>query len=285
MFGYIRPQRDELRMRDYDRYHAAYCGLCHALGKRYGFASRFLVSYDMTFLYLLLQSPDGMASTRICYCPARVRRRTCEVDSFAMDLAADFSVLLYCWKLRDEIQDERFTRRFTSHLALGLLHRAYRKAANAHPDVDAQISRQIKKLAQFEAQQSDVLDAPADAFAQILTCFAAVHSQKRVAEQLLYHVGRYIYLVDALDDLASDCEKDRYNPLRYRFQVENGMLSEQDKTYFLSTVHSSIGMACAALELLELRSGKDLLHNIVYEGMPAVLHAVAAGLFENKGKI
>ena len=60
MFGYIRPRRDTLLVRDYDRYRAAYCGLCRALGKRCGFAARFLVSYDMTFLYLLFRAPADL---------------------------------------------------------------------------------------------------------------------------------------------------------------------------------------------------------------------------------
>ena len=285
MFGYIRPRRDSLRMRDYDRYRAAYCGLCHALGKRCGFAARFLVSYDMTFLYLLLQSAQEAGCVKPCRCPAHVRRRQCEVDSPVMDQTADWSVLLYYWKLRDEVADGHGLRRFGARLASGLLRPAYRRAAKAEPEIDALIRRQLDKLARLEAQRSDVLDAPADAFAQILTAFAAGHPQQRAAEQLLYHVGRYIYLVDALDDLAQDCQKGQYNPLRYRFAVHDGQLSPEDRTYFLSTIHSSIGMACSALELLELHSGGELLHNIVYESMPAVLNLVAAGKFENKGKI
>lgn len=273
-------------MRDYDRYKAAYCGLCHALGKRCGFAARFLVSYDMTFLYLLLQSPREAACTKKCRCPARLRGKTCEVDSPAMDTAADLSVLLYYWKLRDEVADsDRPLRRLLCRMAALLLRRAYRRAADAQPEADRLIRQQLQHLAELERQRTDVLDAPADAFAKILTAFAAGHPQQRAAEQLLYHVGRYIYLVDALDDLAVDCQTDSYNPLRYRFCVEQGRLSETDQTYFLSTVHSSIGMATAALELLELRSGDELLHNILYEGMPVVLHLVAGGKFEAKGKI
>ena len=95
MFGYIRPRRDTLLVRDYDRYRAASCGLCRALGKRCGFAARFLVSYDMIFLYLLFRAPEKAGESRKCHCPAHVARRSCELGGDAMDLAADFSVLLY----------------------------------------------------------------------------------------------------------------------------------------------------------------------------------------------
>lgn len=285
MFGYIRPRREELRVRDFDRYRAAYCGLCHTLGKRCGFAARFLVSYDMTFLYLLLQSPFPATKETLCYCPAHIRRCHCEFGTEAMELAADFSVLLYYWKLSDTVHDERGLRRFGARLATGILHRAYRKAARLHPEQDAIIRQQLFKLAQTEAQKAESIDAPADAFATLLTSLAAAHPQKRVAEQLLYHIGRYIYLVDALDDLQEDWKKKQYNPLLYRFSVVDGVLTQTDCEQLLATIHSSIGMACAALELLDTQSGADLLHNIVYEGMPGVLQAVAAGKFENKGKI
>ena len=66
MFGYVRPRRDELRMREYDRYHAAYCGVCRSLGREYGFFSRFLVNYDMTFLYLLLASVEAAKPNASC---------------------------------------------------------------------------------------------------------------------------------------------------------------------------------------------------------------------------
>ena len=285
MFGYIRPLRDELKMRDYDRYRAAYCGLCHALGKRCGFAARFLISYDMTFLYLLLHAPEPLEPTRMHHCPAHVTKRACVVQSDALDRAADYSVLLYVWKLRDEIHDESFFRRLAARFALVMLRGSYRKAARRRPEEDAQIARQLEKLAELERQHTPVLDAPADAFAVLLTCFGRQCAQKREMYQLLYHIGRYIYLVDALDDLAEDCAKGRYNPLRDRFAVENGKLSSADRQTLLATIHSSIGMACAALELLEIKSSAPLLQNVLYQGMPAVLQAVAGGTFQTQGKI
>ena len=281
MFGYIRPRRDDLRVREDAQYRAAYCGLCHALGRRCGFAARFLVSYDMTFLYLLLQSPEQWTQCERQRCPAHIGRKNCQPETEAMALAADYSVLLYVWKLRDEVKDESFARRVAARLALGLLHRSYRKAAARHGEIDRRIAAKLNRLAELEQQNTDKLDAVADAFAQILVLFGGTLPNPRAAEQMLYHIGRYIYLTDALDDLAEDDKKDRYNPLRRRFDVRNGALNEKDKQYFLSLIHGSIGMAASALELMEFRSGGEIIKNIVYQGMPAVLQAVAAGTFHN----
>ena len=70
MFGYVLPRRDKLSETDNARYRAAYCGLCRCLKQRYGFRARFLVNYDMTFLYFLLQKGEAKQPER-CHCPAR----------------------------------------------------------------------------------------------------------------------------------------------------------------------------------------------------------------------
>ena len=71
MFGYVRPRRDLLTQDDFAAYHAAYCGLCRALGRQYGFHARFLVNYDMTFLYLLRASAAPVCGVEPCRCPAK----------------------------------------------------------------------------------------------------------------------------------------------------------------------------------------------------------------------
>ena len=54
MYGYIRILKPELKFREYDDYRACYCGLCEALHRQYGSLARCTISYDMTFLVLLL---------------------------------------------------------------------------------------------------------------------------------------------------------------------------------------------------------------------------------------
>ena len=54
MFGYVRPAADHLTAEQQARFEAAYCGLCHTLGKRYGMAGRMILNYDLTFLAMLL---------------------------------------------------------------------------------------------------------------------------------------------------------------------------------------------------------------------------------------
>lgn len=284
MFGYVLPRRDRLSEEQQARYRAAYCGLCRCLKKRYGFRARFLVNYDMTFLYFLLGGGEGRQPER-CFCPARiVCRKDCMSRDAAMDYAADLSVLLSYWKLRDARQDGK---RFTGGAGLLLYRRAYRRAAKRQPECDRVFSERLSALHALEQARCASLDRPADAFASLLRAcagFVPEGSRRRTLELLLYHVGRYLYLTDALEDLPKDLRRNGYNPLRWRYELQDGRLSEADRKALLETIDASIALAASALELLPITQNSELLHNIIYDGLPAVLHSVAAGTFRKRGK-
>jgi len=286
MFGYILPRRDKLSDEAVRRYKAAYCGLCRSLKKRYGFHARFLVNYDMTFLYFLLKEGERQAIER-CFCPARVFcKKDCLVCDRTMELATDLSVLLSYWKLTDAMLDSKAFSKLGAGALRLLFRRAYRKAAERLPQSDALFSGQLSHLQKLEQTKCASLDRTADAFAKMLggcACYIDDAIQKRIIEQLLYHVGRFLYLADALEDLPKDVKKDRYNPLRYRYALADGALSEQDKKQLLQTIDASIDMAAAALELLTPRADDEIVKNIIYYGMPAVIMSVAEGKFRKRG--
>ena len=288
MFGYVRPYRDEMKVRDWNLWQKNYCGLCRCLGKRYGFAARFLLNYDMTFLYSLLTMADERISSRKCWCPAGVVcRKDCRSVDDAMNYTADLTVLLAWWKLLDDEKDGSLLRKTGAGLLKILIRPAARRAAKARPELDLLIGRQIARLDELEQQNSSSLDQTADAFAQILKGCAGYWrdaSERRAAEQLLYHVGRFVYLADALDDLPADCRKNRYNPLRNRFSTENGRLCPEDQKELLQTMDASIDLAASAFELLNRSRAGAVPENVIYYGLPAVMKAVASGRFQARKK-
>ena len=288
MFGYVRPLRDELKIRDDRTYWAAYCGLCRDLSRRFGFRARFLVNYDMTFLYLLRASTLNAAEQKRCWCPAKVcGKQNCFCDGAGYESVSAFCVILSVHKLRDNIRDNGFFRSVPYRLAALLLRRAYRRAVKAMPEFDRLVREQLDRLSDLEAAHSPSIDATADAFARIIEACAADLSDPAVRlpmQTVLYQVGRFIYLADALDDLAEDCRRDAYNPLRFRFAVENGALKQEDRGYLTELTDSSVNLAGAALELLPMRSGRPLLENIVYYGLPSVFAVVREGLFNHLKK-
>lgn len=286
MFGYILPRQDKLSELAKQRYHAAYCGLCRCLKKRYGFHARFLVNYDMTFLYFLLQEGERKNLER-CFCPARVIcKKDCLARDEVMDFAADMSVLLSYWKLSDAVQDGKLLAKMGAGTLRLLYRRAYTKAARRLPQANEIFSQQLSRLQSLEKTKCNSIDRTADAFASMLkgcALYLTDETQRRIAEQLLYHVGRFLYLADALEDLKKDVRADRYNPLRYRYALCDGALQAEDQEQFLHTVDASIDMAATALELLAPRADDELLKNIIYYGMPAVLKSVADGTFRKRG--
>ena len=288
MFGYIRPVQDELKVRELRHWREDYCGLCRCLGKRHGFTSRFLLNYDLTFLYGLMAMNQVSEQAKKCLCPARiVCKKPCRPQNAAMEFAADITVLLSWWKIQDERKDGDFWHRVAAGAMSLLYRRAYQKAAKARPEQDALIREQLEKLDVLEKQQSSSIDRTADAFAQILKGCAvwwADAAERRAAEQVLYHIGRYIYLLDTFDDLEDDCRTDAYNPLRFRFEIENGKLCPQDRQYFLQTIENSIDLTAAAFELMERKRHGAVTENIIYYGLPVVLKAVTEGNFKRRKK-
>ncbi len=288
MFGYVRPLKAELKVKTFEQYQAAYCGLCRTLGRQFGFAARFTVSYDLVFLYLLLDGMRPAAEKTACRCPAKPwKKRACVCQSPALEQAAAVNVILSYWKLEDAARDERGLRRFGARLGGLFLRHAYRRAERACPAMAELTQRQLRLLAVLETEAAPNLDRYADAFCQILCGMAEFFPQpelSRPARELLYHVGRYLYLTDALDDLEKDLKKGGFNPLALRFQTQNGALSGQDRQYLLQTIDQSLDLAAAALELLPLKGSDEILHNIVYLGLPAVLKSVADGSFHKRKK-
>ena len=286
MFGYVRPRTDRLTEAEQEVYREAYCGLCRALGQQYGFFARFLVNYDMSFLYLLRASMRAPAPVRNCWCPGRVcGKKSCTVDPEGFETVAACTVILCMEKLRDNVCDEGFFRSLPHRFLCLLYRRAYRRAAERLPAFAALTAGQLETLRELERENSPSIDATADSFAKIVAgCGADLEqdSIRRPMEQLLYQIGRFLYLAYALDDLREDCKKRAYNPLRFRFSPENGELSQQELAYLTQLTDASVNLAGSALALLPLRANGTLLENTVYLGMPSVFAAVKAHKFRAK---
>ena len=287
MFGYVLPLLCRLSDEDQKRYKAAYCGLCHSLKVRYGTRARFLVNYDMTFLYCLLEE-EQQCPTRCTCCARPFCRRECMPADDAMAYATDLTVLLSWWKLRDSVADGGLGKRLLSRTALWFYRKAYRKAASLREKENEGFCCQLAHLEELEKAMCPGMDRVADTFATLLkSCVpqGVSREERRILETLLYHVGRYLYLVDALEDLPNDEKKGRYNPLRYRYELLEGKLTEEDRDSLLHTIEASIDLAASALELLPRRPNSKILNNIIYNGLPAVLKSVSQGNFRKRRSI
>lgn len=277
MFGYVRPALNRLEQKQRDAYQSAYCGLCHALGRRHGFWARLTLQYDFTFLAILLAAGDGSGAYVCKRCPVHPFRkpRTCMAGGH-LDAAADQSIILTWHKLSDDVADHGFFTGLPYRFLRRWFQKAYRRAAEAQPAFNAQVREGLDKLSVLEKEQSPQLDRVADAFANILSCSAQAVSgegARRAMGQLLYHLGRWIYLMDAWDDLDEDQSRGRYNPLNARF----GGQARDSREYLNTTAAHSLRLAGAAAGLLEMGEWTPVVENILYLGLPAVQNAVLDG--------
>lgn len=284
MFGYVRPVKDELKVKELEAYRGAYCGLCHAMGRKYGFWSRFTLNYDFTLLAMLFSSEAEGHQTCPRRCPVHPfrKKRACLCHP-GLDAAADQSIILTWQKLRDDCLDKSFWKGLPSRLAAWLLRGAYRKAVKAQPEFDREVTRCLEQLHRLEQERSPSIDRTADTFARILK--AAVPPQweeerRRALEQCLYHVGRWIYLVDAWDDLKEDRETGAYNPLEVRFA---GNPEAELETVRITMTHS-VKLAISAYHLLPVGNWSPIVENILYLGLPGVQEAVFSGKWRGMQK-
>ena len=274
MFGYVRPSVQDLPEGELDRFRTMYCGLCHTLSRRYGQAARFILNYDFTYLAILLS--DGTAGAQgagRCY-TSPIKKRPFLEPTAAMELAADESVILAYWQLRDGVEDHAWASGLKYRAGARLLESAYKRAAALRPEFDQAVCRQLQLLSALEQAKDPSMDRAADSFAVLLSNAAEELTdpiRKRIMEQILYHLGRWIYLIDARDDLAEDLADGRYNPVAARFGPEgdDGLLKQ--------TLDASLDRMGAAFQLGEFGCRTALLENLIYLGLPLVQRAVFDG--------
>jgi len=281
MFGYVRPCKPELRVKEYETFRAMYCGLCRTLGKRYGLLWRFLLGYDFCFMALVLTDAGACpcsACKQRCMVHPMVKRPMID-ENPALDFAADATVILSYHKILDSVRDNRGLRKLAAHLLAFWAKRGYRRAWQYEPEL-AQVTREgLDRLYEEEQAQCDSLDRAADCFAGILRKagdWAQDPAARRILGEAFYHTGRWVYILDAWDDLEEDVASGNYNPIRCRFAL-NGKPDDAVRETVEQTLEDSAAACAAAVELLELPRFGEIVRNVVYLGMPGMMKDVFSG--------
>ena len=282
MFGYVKIGKAELRVKEYEYYRATYCGLCRSMGKCTGQCSRLTLSYDVAFLaqvrMLFLGTEPTFRARRCLVHPFR-RRMMMELNE-SLCYAADVSALLAFEKCRDDVADSRFFGRLKARFRCLFLRGAYRRAKRRLPELATLFRRKLTELSALEARRERTVDKPAALFGEMLSA-AMSHGMEgttaRVAAIIGEKVGRFIYIVDAIDDLVEDEKNGNYNPvlLLYGKQPE-----EAERKALYEALISSLDDISAALDLTEetvLPTRRAVIENILYIGMPATARRVLFG--------
>ncbi len=284
MFGYIRPFKPELKVREFDTYQAFYCGLCRQLGEAFGPFAKLTLSYDFTFLAMVIaglrEQFGGFSKARCMANP--LKKKTCAVPCADLSFTAGCAMILFYYKLRDNLADSGFWKRLLYYPLLPFASAARRKAAKRHPEVDCIFSRMMEEQGRLERERTASVDRAAEptaaAMRDMLALVAEDETQRRVLSRFGYLIGRWVYLMDALDDLEEDQKSSGYNAFLLKFggnAPESADLAEI-RRYGMGVLNVTVAEMGVTYELLEWRRYKEILDNIIYLGLPRAAREILA---------
>ena len=262
MFGYVVANKDIMTEEQLRRYRGCYCGLCRQLKERCGSLSRLTLTYDMTFLVMLLSSmyePEEATGEERCAAhPAKPHEYW---ENQITGYAADMNLALAYLNMLDDWKDDRKVLRL---LESGMFSGKYRAVREKYPEKCAFIEENLALLAEIEGRGERDPDAGARCFGAIMGELFSYQSDSLwggAVREFGQVLGEFVYIMDAVVDLPKDREKGNYNPLTAL--VEQGRTAD-DLRYILTML---IGECAARFERLPLVRDADIMRNILYSGV------------------
>lgn len=287
MFGYVKTDKGELRVKEYELYKGLYCSLCNALSKRYGVFSRFILSYDMTFLLLVRLCEKGVApSFKKGRCPFNPAKKCnyCQNGSEEFDFVCAAAVLMFYYKVKDNIADSRFFKKLLFLLLLPIAALWRKKAARLFPELEKIISESMEKQREAEREGTAVPDKAAHPSADALGKIFSLGAEKSspALYRFGYFVGRWVYLLDALDDIESDLKSRSFNVFVNKYSLSSKELPADVHHEIESALNSSNGEALSAFKSCEFKFSSEIIENILTGGMYRSAERVLKGNKNNE---
>jgi len=291
MLGYVTIEKSQLRVWEYDVYQGYYCGICKSIARRFGQIPRMVLSYDCVFLAVLL---SALTEERDVITPEHciihpIEKKPAARGNRAIDYAADVMIILAYHKFLDDWKDDKSPGALAGKTAL---LPTYRKLRGTYPSLCGEIETALGRLSSLEQERSGSLDETAEAFSDIMAALftgyeaeeaggecggrEAAGGRKRILEQLGRSLGRWIYVIDALDDYEKDQKDGSYNPLIYR---KNHLEGIDDLLYnYLAEISN-------AYDLLAVKKYGGIVENIIFMGIRRRTDLILAERTKNEQSI
>jgi len=274
MFGYITPLVCELKVREYELFQAYYCGLCKELKREYSKST--VLNYDCTFIYILGDSlHEEHTDIGPCKCILHPVKKKQAVSSEHAGYAAAINILMAYSKAADDVHDRGGPR---ARLSKHFMVKAGKKAARMLPGVAEKTELMAEKLHRLEAEGSCNTDETADTYAEL---FGSVLQelavlQSHILYELGYSLGRWVYLIDAYDDIEKDMANGEYNVFVNKYGI-TGKVPEDVKKEIEFKFNFTLSQAMQALERLELKKNREILTNIICLGLKKKTQSILEG--------
>ena len=261
MFGYVSAHKPELRMREFYKYKAYYCGLCKVLREKYGFLGQVTLTYDMTFLVILLTSLYESETMREEHCcivhPMKKQKMLYNEIS---EYAADMNIILTYYKLSDDWEDEKSK---VGYIGKRAYQKTFREIKERYPEKCEMIRKCLELLRQHEEQDEENVDIVARCFGELMGELFVYKKDmwEHTLRDMGFYLGKFIYILDAYDDIEKDIENNNYNALI--------SLSKQDD--FDEKCEEMLNFVLAEcshhFEKLPCVEDVEILRNILYAGV------------------
>ena len=262
MFGYVRINKMDLTFREYDYYKGYYCGLCKYLKENHGEISRLSLNYDITFLIVILTAIYKVKSTITEErCIANPLKKKMRIVNEITEYAASMNILLSYYKLEDNLYDDNGIK---DRLAYGIYKGKLKKAYDKYPEKAEYIRKQLSDLRELENEKSKSIDRVSNTFGNLMgEIFVFKNDEyEQNLRNIGFNLGKYIYILDAYEDLEEDYEKGRYNPFIDYIDKKDELKKKVDRL-----ISMSLGIVARNIESLNLEFNKSIIDNIIYSGV------------------
>ena len=261
MFGFVMANTEELTKEQLSRYNQVYCGVCRGIREHTNGLARFGLSYDTTFLALLLMSlyePEETSGKRACgFHPLNPRPW---LDNVYVRYGADMNVALAYYNALDDYEDEGSK---SAKVLADIFGKNLSSIQEKYPRQCEAMERCIRRLSELEKENCRNPDEPASCFGQLMGELLVYEEDlwAPTLRQMGMGLGRYIYLADAAVDFTRDKRKGRYNPYL--------AMGQEDASWAQWEQYLVLAMARCTdyYERLPLVQDKAILDNILYSGI------------------
>lgn len=280
MFGYLLPLKSELKVKDYQYFRAYYCGLCNEIKRQYGNLPRFCLSYDLTFIGFLL---EGVSSTPLYSSSIKCIKHPFEKTIIAnstnsLTYMAHISILIFDLKLCDNIEDDNSKKSLFFHY---ILKPSNKKSKDQLKEISFNISHNLSILSSLEKDKTfssldEICEPFSDLMGKMLKDYPYSFDDDTPALRenlywLGYFIGKWIYLIDALDDLNDDMKNKKFNPFNHLYNTN----SCDFKTLYISiyetidfNIINCLSRCSEIIKSIPFKKHYDTIDNVINLGMP-----------------
>lgn len=273
MLGYVKAYKPNLKMREFEAYRGVYCSLCRNLGRRYSPLAQLFLSFDFTLAALLtLALRKEQCHFAPCRCPYNAAKKCFKcTEPELLNSCADAVIITVYYKVLDNLHDKGIKSRLLAALIFPAISLMHRKAAHLSPHTEQCVASATSSQKQAEEQADCSIDKAADSSATALAevfSFGFEGDEKLILSCIGYMTGRFVYILDAADDLESDTKSGNFNPFRgYISDFNDQKQGEEFVIKIKQMLNLTQHEATAALELLETKRFGGILRNIIYDGL------------------